>query len=45
MIRIEDFANTASNNSEIYDIIQSIKDVYGKLLNDENELEEELDYE
>ncbi len=44
LIRINDFADTSSNYSETYDIIEKINDIYGDLLNEEN-WEEELDYE
>lgn len=42
--RINDFAETASNCTEIYDIIDSINEVYGELLTERN-WEEEIDYE
>ncbi len=44
LARITDFADTASNYTEIYDIMEEIKDVYGSLLTEKN-WEEEIDYE
>ena len=42
--RIRDFADTASNFNEIYDIIEEINSIYGDLLVEKN-WEEEIDYE
>ena len=44
LTRIKDFADTASNYSEIYDIIEEINSIYGDLMTEKN-WEEEIDYE
>ncbi len=44
LTRIKDFADTASNYTEIYDIIEEINSIYGELMNEKN-WEEEIDYE
>ena len=44
LIRINDFADTSSNYSETYGIIEQINNIYGDLLSEEN-WKEELDYE
>ena len=44
MTRIKDFADTASNYTEIYDIIEKINSIYGELMTEKN-WEEEIDYE
>ena len=44
LARIKDFADTASNFSEIYDIIEEINGIYGELMAEKN-WEEEIDYE
>lgn len=44
LARMDDFADTSSNFSETYDIIESIREIYGDLLTEKN-WEEEIDYE
>lgn len=45
LTRILDFADTASNYSEIYDIIDSINETYGDLINEQIYKEDEQIYE
>lgn len=44
LARIKDFADTASNYTEIYGIIEKINSIYGELMTEKN-WEEEIDYE
>ena len=45
LARIMDFAETASNYSEIYDIIEEINDVYGDIITETNYMEDDFNNE